>query len=182
MEPTSLDGWRSFYGIVGASAGALIGLQFVVMTLVSDIPRTRDAAHAGQTYTTPTVVHFGAVLLLSAIASAPWDGIAAITVLWGVVGTSGVLYVGFVARRLGLHTVYEAVFEDRLCHILLPLAAYATLVASAFAAYAYQRPALFLAGGAALVLLFTGIHNAWDLVTYHVFVRRLEQDDGERRP
>ena len=25
-------------------------------------------------------------------------------------------------------------------------------------------------GGAALVLLFIGIHNAWDAVSYHVFV------------
>jgi hypothetical protein len=31
--------------------------------------------------------------------------------------------------------------------------------------------ALFGAGAAALLLLFTGIHNAWDAVTYHVFVK-----------
>jgi hypothetical protein len=42
------------------------------------------------------------------------------------------------------------------------------------------RPALFLVGTAALVLLFVGIHNAWDAVTYHVFVRRREQRETER--
>lgn len=33
-------------------------------------------------------------------------------------------------------------------------------------------PALFVVGAAALILLFTGIHNAWDAITKHVFVFR----------
>jgi hypothetical protein len=33
---TALAGWESFYVIVGSSAGALIGLQFVVITLIAD--------------------------------------------------------------------------------------------------------------------------------------------------
>jgi len=37
--------------------------------------------------------------------------------------------------------------------------------------YSHGSQALFLAGAAALLLLFIGIHNAWDAVTYHVFVR-----------
>ena len=32
---TELDEWDSFYLIVGPAAGALIGLQFVVMTLMA---------------------------------------------------------------------------------------------------------------------------------------------------
>ena len=30
--------WETFYVIVGASAGALIGLQFVVLTLIAEGP------------------------------------------------------------------------------------------------------------------------------------------------
>src|SRR2546426_398439 len=63
------------------------------------------------------------------------------------------------------------VFEDWLFHVLFPLAAYIVLALSAFAAQYYARPALFLVGAAALLLLVTGIHNAWDAVTYQVFVR-----------
>src|SRR5580693_4029810 len=107
---TALSGWVNFYVIVGSSAGALIGLQFVVMTLVADVPITRGDAQAGDTFTTPTVVHFGAVLLLSAVASAPWDGIGAAQVLWGLVGLGGVGYVVLVARRLRRQTAYRAVF------------------------------------------------------------------------
>jgi hypothetical protein len=35
---TELAEWNSFYVIVGSSAGALIGLQFVVMALIAETP------------------------------------------------------------------------------------------------------------------------------------------------
>jgi hypothetical protein len=173
-DMTALAGWWNFYVIVGSSAGALIGLQFVVMTLIANLPLTRSDAQAGDSFTTPTVVHFGVVLLLSAAGSAPWDGISVIAILWGLVGLSGGAYVVLITRRLRLQTTYQAVFEDWLFHVLLPFASYAMLVASACAAYSRPRPALFLVGGAVLLLLFVGIHNAWDVVTYHVFVKRRE--------
>jgi len=54
-------------------------------------------------------------------------------------------------------------------HVLLPFVAYATLLAASFASRSHVRDALFGIGAAALLLLFIGIHNAWDAVTYHVF-------------
>ena len=38
---TELAEWESFYIIVGPSAGALIGLQFVVLTLIGERPMMR---------------------------------------------------------------------------------------------------------------------------------------------
>jgi hypothetical protein len=70
-----------------------------------------------------------------------------------------------------VQTVYQPEFEDWLFHAVLPLAAYAMLALSAFAAPSHTREALFGVGAAALLLLFIGIHNAWDAVAYHVFVR-----------
>jgi hypothetical protein len=72
---TLLAGWENFYVIVGSSAGALIGLQFVVIMLIAAKPVARVDAVAGGAFATPSVVHFGVVLLLSAIASAPWKEI-----------------------------------------------------------------------------------------------------------
>src|SRR5438045_7498320 len=122
---TALDGWENFYVIVGSSAGALIGLQFVVITLIAEQPITREVAQAGSTFTTPSVVHFGAVLFLSSVAAAPWDGIAMIAVLWGLTGLGGIAYVTRVARAMRQQTGYQPVFEDRLFHVLLPMAVYA---------------------------------------------------------
>jgi hypothetical protein len=173
---TVLEGWENFYVIVGSSAGALIGLQFVVITLIATKPIARVDALAGGAFATPSVVHFGVVLLLSAIASAPWKEIIIVSFLWGLVGICGVVYVVVVARRMRVQNAYQPVFEDWLFHVLLPFAAYAVLALSAYAAHSYARPALFLVGATALLLLFIGIHNAWDDVTYHVFVRSKQEE------
>ncbi|HEY0379307.1 MAG TPA: hypothetical protein VGC87_20495 [Pyrinomonadaceae bacterium] len=175
-----LDGWANFYVIVGSSAGALIGLQFVVLTLIAGRPIGRGEAQAGDAFSTPSVVHFAVVLLLSAVLSAPWGGVVAVTILWGLAGLGGIAYTAVVARRLRAQTVYRPVFEDWLCHVLLPLAAYATLAGAAFAAHYNVRLALFMVGSAALVLLFVGIHNAWDTVTHLVFVEKRGQREDER--
>jgi hypothetical protein len=178
MSP--LDGWENFYVIVGSSAGALIGLQFVVLTLIAGRPIVRGEAQAGDAFSTPSVVHFAVVLLLSAVASAPWYGIGAVAVLWGGVGLGGIAYDVVVARRMRVQTAYKPVFEDWLFHALFPFAAYAMLAGSAFAAHSYERPALFIVGAAALLLLFVGIHNAWDTVMHLVFVEKQRQQEAEQ--
>ncbi|HEY4962385.1 MAG TPA: hypothetical protein VII29_16115 [Terriglobales bacterium] len=47
--------WQNFYVTVGSSAGALIGLQFVVLTLISDVPAGRDVSGAGHAFSTPAM-------------------------------------------------------------------------------------------------------------------------------
>jgi hypothetical protein len=168
---SALAEWDSFYVIVGSAAGALIGLQFVVMTLIAERPPLR-AAEAGAAFATPTIVHFGAALLLSALLRAPWHAVTSAAALWGLVGLSGAAYAVIVARRMRVQTTYRPEFEDWLFHVLLPLVAYAILALSAFAASSHTREALFGVGAAALLLLFIGIHNAWDAVAYHVLVNK----------
>ncbi|MFP5260754.1 MAG: hypothetical protein ACLGJB_02470 [Blastocatellia bacterium] len=172
--------WDSFYLIVGSAAGALIGLQFVVMTLIAGRPQ-RHEAEVGAAFATPTIIHFGTALLLSAIIRAPWQAVTPAAVLWGLVGLSGVVYAIIVARRMRVQTTYQPEFEDWLFHALLPLAAYAILALSAFAPPSRTREAMFGVGASALLLLFTGIHNAWDAITYHVFVGKTGDREDERR-
>jgi hypothetical protein len=49
---TAPAGWENFYVIVGSSAGALIGLQFVVITLIYHVfvrsREQRDTEQAGR--------------------------------------------------------------------------------------------------------------------------------------
>lgn len=51
---------------------------------------------------------------------------------------------------------------------ILPSGAYIALTLAALFLRASTHVALFVIGGAALALLFIGIHNAWDTVTYIV--------------
>jgi hypothetical protein len=174
---TELSGWGSFYEIVGSAAGALIGLQFVVMTLVAQRPGLR-VAEAGAAFATPTIVHFGSALLLAALLEAPWRAIIAPAALCEIVGLGGVAYAGIVTRRMRRQGAYQPEFEDWLFHALLPLFAYAILAVSAFAAPSETRDALFGIGAATLLLLFVGIHNAWDSIAYHVYAQAKRDAEG----
>ena len=87
-------------------------------------------------------------------------------------GLTGVAYAVIVTRRMRRQTAYQPEFEDWLFHILLPFAVYVTLAVSAYAAGSHLYEALFGVGAAVLLLLFIGIHNAWDAVTYHLFFKK----------
>jgi hypothetical protein len=160
--------WDSFYLIVGAAAGALIGLQFVVMTLIAARPKPAGIEVA-DAFATPTTIHFAVAFLLSALVRVPWKEVTSAAVCWGIVGFVGIVYSVIVVNRMRSQDAYKPVFEDWLFHGILPLVSYAVLTVSAFYARPYAHEALFGVGAGTLLLLFIGIHNAWDTVTYNVF-------------
>jgi hypothetical protein len=151
-------------------------VQFVVMTLIAESPPGR-IEEAGPAFATPTIVHFSAALLLCAIVRIPWESIAPAAVLWGLIGVGGVVYSLVVARRMRAQTSYRPDADDWVYFMAIPLAGYALLVVSAFMAGAHAHEALLALAVAALVLLFVGIHNAWDSIAYHVFVNMRKRKD-----
>ena len=103
--------WESFYVIVGSSAAALTGLQFVVIVLGAE---TKAIGNGGATraYTTPTVVHFCAVLLVSAILSAPWPAIGGAAIALGGCGATGIVYVTVVIAKTRRQHVHRMRAEE----------------------------------------------------------------------
>lgn len=180
---TLLTRWVSFYAITGTAAASLTGLQFVVIALVAQI-RPGKSGGGIDAFSTPTIVHFGTVLLLSAVLCAPWTGLWAPAALIGLCGAAGMGYAGLVSWRAKRVAEYSLVLEDWLWHIILPLTAHAMLLAAGLTLVRWPTGALFAIAAAALLLLFVGIHNAWDTVTFLV-IQRLElearRQDGERR-
>ena len=167
--------WETFYVIVGSSGAALTGLQFVVITLGAE----KRAGNSGTTraFGTPTVVHFCAVLLLAAILSAPWPAVFGAAVALAGCGIAGVIYVVIVISHTRRQTRYQPVLEDWLFHCVFPLMAYSTLVVAAAILPRIPTPSLFAIAAASLLLLFTGIHNAWDAVIYIAFTGRDTSDE-----
>ncbi len=180
MDATSpFEAWANFYVIVGSSAGALTGLQFVVMALVADRPfGTLSDINA---FGTPTVVHFSATLLISAILSAPWHRLSSAGVALAVCGALGCAYSFIVIRRTLRTTSYRPVLEDWVMFVLLPLAAYVDLLVAAVVLQRSPGPALFAIAGASLVLLCIGIRNAWDTVIY-VALQRHDETKPPKHP
>lgn len=162
---SALTEWESFYVIVGSSGAALTGLQFVVMALIAESSR-RSTGREISAFGTPTVIHFCAVLLISAIVSAPWHALSSVAYALGACGFAGLTYMLIVIRRARQQTGYRPVFEDWLWHVVLPLVAYALVLIVASLLTSHSARLLFLVALAALLLLFIGIHNAWDTITY----------------
>jgi hypothetical protein len=160
-----LAAWQTFFFLIGSSGAALTGLQFVVIALIAD-SRRKATTREIQAFGTPTIVHFSAVLLLAAMVSAPWHSLSRLALVVGLYGAGGFLYTLIVFLRARRLKTYRLVFEDWLWHVGLPLLAYGLTIAAAFGFERYTHRSLFVVGFAALMLLFIGIHNAWDAVTY----------------
>jgi hypothetical protein len=161
---TPLAAWESFYVIVGSSGAALTGLQFVVIALVAESKRPSSSREI-DAFGTPNIVHFSAVLLVSAILSAPWRGLGNVSIALGICGAAGVIYGVIVVWR-ARQTGYRPVFEDWLWHAVFPLTAYLLLLIASTLLRNHPERVLFLIGATNLLLLYTGIHNAWDTVTF----------------
>jgi hypothetical protein len=69
-------------------------------------------------------------------------------------------------RRLRRVTTYVAVAEDWIWHAILPCVAYAALLAAALLLGVARDGALYLVASVVLLLLYIGIHNAWDAALY----------------
>jgi hypothetical protein len=165
VRPT-LEAWANFYVIVGSSAAALTGLQFVVLTLVAQAGAVRGREESIAAFGSPNVVHFCAALLVASILSAPWDTMLQVGIPVAACGVAGVIYSAEVLKRARRQRGYQPVVEDWIWHTILPALAYLALFVTGTLLRWHPSGALFFIGGAELLLLFIGIHNAWDTVTY----------------
>jgi hypothetical protein len=166
MESSPLAHWDTFYVIVGSAAAALIGLQFVAMAIAAEARVRSASSESIDAFGTPNIVHLSAVLLVAALLSAPWPSLRAVDFAMGACAVAGVVYGLIVVRRARRQTGYQPVLEDWIWHAVLPLAAYGVLTVAAAGLTFDVRDALFAVAASALLLLFIGIHNAWDTVTY----------------
>lgn len=163
--------------MMGSSAAALTGLMFVVITLVTDAIRNRVRPEDGvSTFSTPTVYHFCAALFVSGILLAPWRSVWVPGMAIALLGIIGTIYIGQIIIRTSRSTAYRAELDDWIWYTILPCIAY--LVIAGCGLFLNRSPRLILFGLAAatLLLVFIGIRNAWDVVTYLAVHRNPEND------
>jgi hypothetical protein len=117
-------------------------------------------------FVTPTIVYFCTVLGLSAYLSMPAQNLWSLSIGLGLLGAGGVLYAiisGASMRRL--EGRYVPVLEDWLWHVIFPGIVYAGLLAAAVLLWYCPVFSLYTIAVLLLILLFIGIHNAWDVAT-----------------
>lgn len=177
VTTAALASWQNFYVILGSAAGALTGLQFVVMTLVMQA-RSASNARDIQAFGTPTVMQFCTALLVSALMTAPWPTPARLGACLGACGVAGVTYsvrIIWHARK----AEYEPDLEDRIWYIVLPLLGHAALAAGAGLIWCNVPWSPVVIAADALVFLFVGVHNSWDTVTFIAVRHAKRSSDGE---
>jgi hypothetical protein len=173
--------WQNFYVIVGTAAATLTGLMFVVITLIVQLRVQVSSPRSGiAVFSTPNVFHFGAALLVAAILSAPWQALWNAALLLGLAGLGGMTYV-LIVLWLARHRLaeYQLVLSDWVWYTFLPLVSYTALVVAAILLPSYPAPALFVIAAGTMLLLFIGIRNAWDAVTYTAFERSRPQNKSQ---
>jgi hypothetical protein len=165
MAGAMLGPWSSFYVMIGSSAAALTGLMFVVITLVNSEQRKRNPDGIA-TFSTPTVLHFCAALFVAAVVSAPWRSLTWVAGSIAAFGAYGTIYSIYVMHRTRRLSEYRADVEDWTWFVALPLLAYVAVLGAGLGLLWRPAQLLFVLGGATLLLIFIGIRNAWDVVTY----------------
>jgi hypothetical protein len=184
----ALARWGDFYLITGTAAAALTGLQFVVQTLLATDLRnaigSADPESGINAFGSPTVVHFTLALVLACAMTLPWPGYGALQFVLAALGAGALTYAFVVLRRTVRQRAYRPVAEDWIWHLLLPAAAYAGVLVAGVSlpSGAEASAGQFIAvGGASLLLLCIGIHNAWDTVAY-LTVSSIRRDSAGERP
>lgn len=161
----ALSDWATFYMIVGSAAAALTGLQFVVIVLTANI-QMEHAPESVEAFATPTIVHFCAILLIAAFVSTPRQSAVSLSVCFTLAGVCGLLYTAIVYVKARRQSGYEPVMEDWIWHVMLPFIGYVTVLVSGLAMPWHAMNALYFVAASALLLLFVGIHNAWDSAVF----------------
>ena len=161
-----LDSWGNFYVIIGSSAGGLTGLTFVVIALVSDAQTVKLSGL--RAYITPTVVHFCSVLGIAALLNVPGQTPASLGFCLGDGNFDhGVSYgIGTILQLHRNRPLYVPVAEDWIWNAMLPTLCYLMLLIAGTLAPWHAPIALYATAGVSLLLLFIGIHNAWDIAVW----------------
>jgi hypothetical protein len=160
-----LSEWESFYVIVGSSGAALTGLMFVVIALGAEARALAGGGAVGA-FATPNIVHFTAVLLISGLLSMPGHTVTSLGACLMTTGIVGLVYAVLVVRAARRQTGYRPVLEDWIFHAILPTASYASLLGAGVLMRSHPEPALYVVALVSLLLLFVGIHNAWDAAVW----------------
>lgn len=178
-----LEAWTNFYVIVGSSAGGLTGLTFVVIALVADAHAVRLTGL--RAFITPTIVHFGSALVLSALMNVPGQSVTSLGICLAAFGLMGFVYSAGTARQVYRSTTttrYKPVAEDWIWNAILPTVTYAILFIAGLVASVHTAAALYLTAAVSMVLLIVGIHNAWDIAVWFTAERPGAQAQEDNKP
>jgi hypothetical protein len=162
------EGWENFFLMAGGAAAVLIGLIFVVISLMGDRPRSAVLS-GSRLYMGPIVLGVSFVLVLSAAALTPgitppvFSGILAVVAIWGaaraVMSCSGIGRLTWIGGE-------QVHWTDLWFYGLFPTVLY---IAAGLVALAFWKDWSWARFGLAVVVtasILLAVRNEWDLITW----------------
>lgn len=171
--------WSTFYTMTGTSSATLTGLMFVVIGMVMQSAPDRGSENGIHIFSTPTVVHFGSALLVSALLLAPWHNLHVPFSIIGAAGMAGALYMSVLMHRTRRLEEYRADLEDWIWYNVLPLIVYGLLAAGGFSVFGTLHTAMYFVAADVLLLIFIAMRNSWDIVTFLAVRQANERSEGQ---
>jgi hypothetical protein len=168
MPPLSqiLMQWHDFYALIGEASATLVALIFVAASIGAEVFTLKDQAGI-RSFLSPTVVHFTAVLVICLLGSIPTETPVVLGALLGGVGAIGLVYSGWVWRRMMKHGIAASIDTvDRLWYALLPIPGYLVVIAAGLSLWRQSAFSLNVLASAMILLLLIGIRNAWDMTVW----------------
>ena len=166
-----LQAWRDYYVFGGTAAATLMGLMFVVMSLGQRSLATDEGARATRGFFTPIVVFFATVIVITMLVLIPKASSLALSLLLGIIAICGGVYM----VGSGAHSMWRAGelgFDDLIWYVVLPYLGYTGIAVAAIAFWKATALGFMALAVAMLLLLLTGVRNAWDLVVYNIQKQR----------
>jgi hypothetical protein len=161
-----LQRWHDFYLLVGGAAATLVGLMFLAISLGSQLI-TPQQTEGLRVFVTPTVIHFIYVLAIAMVSVIPT---LTRTPLGMLLVFAGLFSIGRTCAAVPyVRQQFREGFIDRsdwFWYVVTPLLSYLMLVGTGASLLLGASQALSGLAVATLVLLVSGIRNAWDMVVW----------------
>ena len=167
------EGWENFFLMAGGAAAVLIGLIFVVISLMGDRPRS-TVLEGSKIYMGPIVLGVSFVLTLSAAALTPGISRCAFAAITGAIAIWGLVRGVMSTARIRQFTKVH--WTDVWFYGIYPCVLYVGLASVAIAFWKDWRWAHYGLAVALTLGLLLAIRNEWDLITWIT----PRGEDGER--
>jgi hypothetical protein len=159
-----LETWHEFYLLIGTAGVTLTGLLFVVVSLGPRVV-ANDKATGVRAFLSPNAFYFATALVVSSVflvPNLPATAIGALLCLGAIVSLGYLAY----AKAHKQWRQNKLTLPDWIWFVGTPITSYVLLLLSGIGFLLQVALAMHGVAAALILLLTTGIRNAWDLVIW----------------
>ena len=157
--------WHDFYVLVGTASATLVGLMFVAASIGGSVFNETHRI-ALQSFISPTVVNFAAVLFICIGVMIPSQTWLSLGLLLAGGGVAGLVYAGRVWFQMFVRRRFQVDAIDRMFYATVPLLGYLLVLAAGILLLLGKGWSAEVTAAALVVLMFAAIRNAWDMTTW----------------